>query len=127
MSERIRALAGTALAGVLAAAYALHLLLAPAAGTASAPLVAAAILLCGELVSGNLGARRGPDPPPGSAQRRRAHLLRLTAVTLAGVVVGYVVLAVASVKVGPGIALTVLGALAAVLALWLTALAARRS
>jgi hypothetical protein len=78
---------------------------------ASAPLVAVLLLLSGELAAWSIDERLDIHPEPGLVWRRGA---AVTALALAGLATAVLVVALSAVPSSHGLALTVLGAAAAV-------------
>jgi hypothetical protein len=78
---------------------------------ASAPLVAVLLLLCGELAAWSVDERLAIRPEPQLVWRRGA---AITVIALAGLAVAVLVVALSAVPSSHGLALTMLGAAAAV-------------
>jgi hypothetical protein len=97
----------------LGAAYAVSLAVSGRAVDEAAPLVAAALLLCGELAAWSLD-ERWPIAAEAAVVRRRA--VALGTLGAAGLVAAAAVIAVAAAPAGRGLAWTTLGAAAAVCA-----------
>ena len=90
----------------------------------AAPLVATALLVCGELAAWSLDAR-WHVAAEAAVLRRRA--LALGALVLAGLTASAIVVALAGVNAGGGLALTTLGAAAAVAAVGISVALLRRA
>ena len=110
--------------GTVAAAYGVSLVDAGGAVDEAAPLVAAALLLCGELAAWSADERLRVAAER-SVERRRAVAVGLLAA--AGLAAAALVVAVAAAPPGRGLAWTTLGAAAAVCAVGVGVLVARRS
>lgn len=108
---------------LLGVAYAVALVVGGHAVDEAAPLVAAGLLLCGELAAWSLDARWRIDEEP-AVVRRRA--LALGVLASAGLVAAALVVAIAAAPPGRGLAWTTLGAAAAVCAVGAGVLVARR-
>ena len=109
--------------GFLAAAYAVHLALDDPSLDASAPLFGAGLLLTAELAYWSLEERDRIASEPGESLRRFGLLVGLAFATL---VAAAGLLAVADLARTGGLAIDVLGAVAAAATLVVVALAARR-
>jgi hypothetical protein len=109
---------------LLGAAYALSLAVSGRAVDEAAPLVAAALLLAGELAAWSLDERWRIAAEP-AVVRRRAVALGILAG--AGLAAASLVIAVAAAPAGRGLAWTTLGAAGAVCAVGAGAALARRS
>jgi len=107
----------------LGAAYVASLLTRASGVDEGAPLVAVGLLLCGELAAWSLDERH-PIGAERSVIARRA--LALTLLACSGLAAAAIVVALSAAPAGDGLAWTVLGALAAVLAVGTTARLARR-
>jgi len=97
--------------GVLAAAYAATLFVHRGSVDEGAPLVAAGLLLCGELAAWSLDARGRIRAEQAVLQRRIA---ALAALLLAGLAASSAVVLTAGANAGRGLAWTTLGAASAV-------------
>jgi hypothetical protein len=92
-------------------AYAVSLVISRGGLDATATLVGAGLLLCGELAAWSLDAQR-PIPAERGIRRRRP--LAVAALVVAGVLAGGAVVAFAAAPVGGGLGWTALGAAGAV-------------
>jgi hypothetical protein len=110
--------------GMLGAAYALALVVRGSAVDERAPLVAIALLLCGELAAWSLDAR-WRIAAVGLVTWRRA--FALGALALAGLTAAALAVAVAAAPAGRGLAWTTLGAMAAVAAVGVAVAVMRRA
>jgi hypothetical protein len=105
---------GRGLGAALFVAAATYIAAVAAAGDhtdASAPLVAVLLLLCGELAAWSVDERLEIRPEPQLVWRRGA---AITVLALAGLAVAVLVVALSAVPSSHGLALTMLGAAAAV-------------
>jgi hypothetical protein len=108
---------------LLGAAYAMHLHLDDVVLDAKAPLLGAGVLLAAELGYWSLEEREGVRAEPGEELRRVGFVAGLA---LAGLAAGAILIAVADLGRTGGLAVDLLGAMAAVAALVVVFLAARR-
>jgi hypothetical protein len=108
----------------LGVAYTVSLFVHGSAVDAGAPLVAAGMLLCGELAAWSLDARHAIAAEREVVLRRA---LALAALTLAGLGAAAAVIAFAASSFGGGLGWTVLGAVAAVAVVGLAAQLVRRT
>ena len=109
---------------VLAVAYAVSLFVHGSAVDEGAPLVAAGLLLCGELAAWSLDERHAIAAERDVVLRRG---LALGALVLAGLGAAVAVIAFAASPAGGGLAWTALGAVAAVLVVGTVAELVRRT
>ena len=109
---------------VLAVAYTISLFVHGAAVDEAAPLVAAGLLLCGELAAWSLDERYAIAAERAVVLRRA---LALGALVLAGLGASAAVVAFTASSAGNGLAWTALGAAAAVLVVGVVARLARRT
>jgi hypothetical protein len=107
----------------LGGAYAVSLFVHGASVDEGAPLVAAGLLLCGELAAWSLDERHAIAAERDVVLRRA---VALAALALAGLGAAAAVIAFAAAPAGGGLGWTVLGAAAAVLVVGLAAQLARR-
>ncbi|HXY82009.1 MAG TPA: hypothetical protein VEH55_11620 [Gaiellaceae bacterium] len=109
---------------VLAVAYTVSLFVHGAAVDQAAPLVAAGLLLCGELAAWSLDERHGMAAERAVVLRRA---LALGTLVLAGLGASAAVVAFTAASAGNGLAWTAVGAAAAVLVVGTAARLARRT
>jgi hypothetical protein len=105
--------------------YAISLFVAGGAIDDAAPLVATALLLCGELAAWSLDARWRISAA--DERVRRARAAAVGALALSGLAASAAVVAVAAAPAGTGLAWTTLGAAAAVGAVGVTVAVLRRT
>jgi hypothetical protein len=107
---------------VLGAEYAASLFIRGGAGTDSAPLAGAALLLLGELVGWSISLRtRMREEPPVLVLR----LWTIVLAVVASLAIGAMLVALAATRVGGGLAWTTIGTAAAVCAVYLATAAPR--
>jgi hypothetical protein len=109
--------------GTIGLAYALHLVLDDPPLEARAAIVAAGLLACAELASWSVELRRDASGEPGRHPRRMAFELALV---LGGLLLAAGLLATADVSRMGGVAIELVGAVAAAVVLALALLAVRR-
>jgi len=109
--------------GLLGTAYAIAIVVHGSSVDAAAPLVAAGLLLCGELAAWSLDERFAISAEAAVVAARATGLALLT---LAGLGVSALVVALAAAPAGSSLAWTVVGSLAAVAAVGLGVALARR-
>ena len=108
---------------LLVGAYTARLLIDSAALDPAAPAYGAGVLVCSELADWSLQLRAAAQYDAALVTDR---LARTLALALAGIVVGSLALAAATLNVARSLPLTAAGAAAAAAALWLLAILARR-
>ena len=109
---------------VLAGAYAVSIGVHGASVDEAVPLVAVGLLLCGELAAWSLDERVPIDAEPAVVARRATAIAALAG---AGLVASAAVVAIAAAPAGNGLAWTGIGAVAAVGAVGIGVVVARRS